>query len=214
MIVQRAKIKAFWAAALLPAFVFSAEMQPQDILKKVEEALNAAKSVKLDFEETYEWKQTGEKQSISGELILSGQDKFRVTTQDQIIVSDGVTLWTYSKPSNRVLIDRVEKTDDAVLPRQLFFGFKKEYQVKLLKDATVFETPCWVLIFTADKKDIFISQIKAWIEKENWIPRIIEQIDVSKNKTTYILKNVQTGTLTEPDLFQFVIPEGAEVIRL
>ncbi len=214
MIVHPAKIKSVWAAVLLPVLIFSAEMQPQDILNRVEQTLNAAKSVKLDFEETYEWKQTGEKQVLSGELILMGQDMFRVTTQDQVIVSDGVTLWTYSKPSNRVLIDRVEKTDDAALPRQLFFSFRKEYQVKLLKDANVSEIPCWVLLFTADKKDLFISQIKVWVQKEKSIPCIIEQTDVSKNKITYVLKNVNTGTLADPGFFQFVIPEGAEVIRL
>jgi outer membrane lipoprotein-sorting protein len=214
MIFRRIAIWTFWSAACMPFFVLPAELQPQDILKKVEETLNTAKTVRLDFEETYEWKQTGEKQSILGELILMGQDKFRVTTQDQTIVSDGVTLWTYSKPSNRVLIDRVEKSDDATLPRQLFFSFKKEYQVKLLKDEILSGAPCWVLYFTADKKDLFISQIKVWVEKEKWIPRIIEQTDVSKNKITYALNNVQIGGPGDAGVFQFVVPEGAEVIRL
>jgi len=189
-------------------------LNPQDILQRVEETLNAAKGIRVDFEEIYEWKQTGEKQSLQGELILNGQNQFRVTTQDQIIVSDGVTLWTFSKPSNRVLIDRLEQTDNTLLPQQLFFSYKKDYQVKAAKEETVGGATCSVLFLSSNKKDVYITQIKAWIEKDKWIPKKIEQTDLSKNRITYILKNVEINIPVDPGTFQFVIPEGAEVIKL
>jgi outer membrane lipoprotein-sorting protein len=147
-------------------------------------------------------------------MLLQGEDQFRVTTDDQTIVSDGTTLWTYSKPSNRVLIDRLEKTDQAVLPRQLFFEYKKDYQVRLGKEETLNESPCYVLIFSAEKRDVYIVQIRVWVDKDKWIPRKIEQTDLSKNKTTFILSSIETRVATDAGMFQFVVPEGAEVIKL
>ncbi len=189
-------------------------LNPQDILQKVEETMNAAKGIRVDFEEIYEWKQTGEKQSLKGELILNGQRQFRVTTQDQIIVSDGVTLWTFSKPANRVLIDRLEQTDNTLLPQQLFFSYKKDYQAKLAKDETVDGATCSVVFLSSAKKDLYITQIKAWIEKDKWIPKKIEQTDLSKNKIIYILRHVEINIPVDPGTFQFVVPEGSEVIKL
>ena len=206
--------RAVLYALIFPVWIAGAELQPRDILQKVEETLNAATAIQVEFEEIYEWRQTGEKQSLQGELILKGKNLFRVTTQDQILVSDGVTLWTYSKPSNRVLIDRVETSNDNTLPQQLFFSYRKDYQVKLIKEEVIAGTPCWVLLFTAEKKDLYIVEIKVWIEKDKFIPRKIIQTDIGKNKITYILNRIHSDVVTDASTFQFVVPEGAEVIRL
>jgi len=208
--------RAFGVAWLvvLPVQLMGNGLRPEDVIQKVEQELKAAKSIQVQFEEIYEWKQTGDKQTVRGEMLLQGEDQFRVATDDQTIVSDGTTLWTYSKPSNRVLIDRLEKTDNAVLPRQMFFGYKKDYQVRLGREETLNGSPCYVLLFTAEKKDVYIVQIRVWVDKERWIPRKIEQVDLSKNHPTFLLHSVETGAPVDVGTFQFVVPEGAEIIRL
>ena len=96
---------------------FAGDISPKKIIDKVQGTLSAAGSIRVHFTDTFLWKLTGQKQSLSGELIMDNNDRFHITTEDQIIVSDGKTLWTYSKPSNRVLIDKLDTSDDALLPR-------------------------------------------------------------------------------------------------
>lgn len=209
-----AQMALLLSACTVISHAFGDELKPQDIIQKVEETLSTTKTIRIVFEEIFEWKQTGEKQTIQGEMLLNGKNQFRVTAADQIIVSDGITLWTYSKPSNRVLIDRLEKTDNTSLPQQIFFSYKKDYQVKKIQEESVSNVPCYVLLFSGENKDLYFTQIKVWIEKDKWVPKRIEQTDISKNKVIYILSEVQMEASTDAGTFQFVIPEGAEVIKL
>jgi outer membrane lipoprotein-sorting protein len=68
--------------------------------------------------------------------------------------------------------------------------------------------------FNAEKDDLYITRIKAWIDQETWIPQKIEQTDISSNRTIYTLTDVQVGLSIENKSFEFKIPEGAEIIDL
>lgn len=204
----------FMMGWLIPAAGWGEDVSPKEIIRNVERKLTSAKTVKADFEETYFWKLTGEEQAIKGVLLLEGKDRFRVTTEDQVIVSDGETLWTYSKPSHRVLIDRLEKSDNTILPRQLLFQHTKDYQARVSGEESVAGKACHVLVFTAETGDVFITRIKVWVDKKEWIPWKVEQVDLNENRTVYLLSDVQVGIPLDGKLFRFQIPEGAEVIDM
>jgi chaperone LolA len=194
--------------------VMAAEISSQEIIQKVEQKLNEQKTVKAHFEETYLWKLTGEKQSITGEFVLKGENRFRITTEDQVIVSDGETLWTYNKPTRRVLIDKLEKADNDWLPQKLFMKAQKEYRHRMAGEEAVQGQNCYLVEFSAEKEDMYITKMKVWVGKESWIPVKIEQTDISKNRTVYLLSEIQTGEPIEDSIFQFRAPESAEVIDL
>ena len=199
---------------LFPACVFGADISPKKIIHNVEAKLASAETAKAKFEETYIWKLTGEKQSLKGELFLKGEDQFRIITEDQIIVSDGKSLWTYSKPSNRVLIDKLSNSKDALLPRQILFQYTRDYTAQISGEEKIFGEPCYLLIFEASTGDIFIPKIKVWVDKKAWLPRKVEQIDLNGNKTIYLLRKIEVGVALNKDLFRFAVPKGTEVIDL
>ena len=199
---------------LFSPFLVGGQVSPKKIIQNVEKKLTSAKTAKVDFEETYIWELTGEEQSLKGELLLEGKDRFRVTTEDQVIVSDGKTLWTYSKPSHRVLIDRLANSDNALLPRQILFQYTRDYQARVSGEEIVLGKPCHVLTFTSETGDVFITQIKIWVEKIEWIPLKVEQTDLNENQRIFLLHDVQIGVVVDEKNFQFTIPDGAEVIDM
>jgi outer membrane lipoprotein-sorting protein len=203
-----------WAALLVPVVLRGADPTSQDVIRNVERMLDEKKTVKAKFEELYVWKLTGERQSLRGEFLLSGTAKFRIATDDQVIVSDGATLWTYSKPANRVLVDKVEGAESDWLPQKLFLQTQKAYRHRLAGRETVEGKPCLVVEFHSPDGDVFITGMKVWVEEGAWIPRKIEQTDIGKNKTVYTLIDVQTGVLIEDSAFKPVQPDGAEIIDL
>jgi outer membrane lipoprotein-sorting protein len=194
--------------------LMGAGFSSQEIIQKVEQTLSLQKTVRAQFEELYIWKMTGEKQAIKGDFILCGESQFRITTDDQIIVSDGKTLWTYSKPTNRVIVDKIENAENDWLPQKIFLKTSKEYRSRLSGEETIRDRKCYVIEFNAEKDDLYITRIKAWIDQEKWIPCKIEQTDISRNRTIYTLSDVQTGQPVESTTFEFKIPDGAEVIDL
>jgi outer membrane lipoprotein-sorting protein len=186
----------------------------QDILQNVEQKLAAVITVKAKFEETGVWKLTGEKQTIAGEFLLKGEARFRISTDDQEIVSDGAVIWTYNKPSKRVLIDKVETAETEWLPQKLFLKTRKEYRHRLAGEEILAGAPCYVVELTPESDDSYITRIKVWVDKSTWIPMKIEQADLSQKRTVYTLSEVQTGIPVEDGLFKLDIPEGMEIIDL
>ena len=190
------------------------DISPDKVIKNVEKTLTDAKTVRIIFEQMYHWNLTGEQNTLKGELLLEGEDRFRVTTEDQVIVSDGETLWTYSKTSERVIIDRLDNSDNTLLPRQILFQYRRDYRSRIEGEENVLDRPCYRLVFTSETGDVFFTQIKAWVDKREWIPRKIEQIDLNENRTVYLLREVQIGMPLEEETFRFTIPDGVEVIRM
>ncbi len=194
--------------------ISEADISPKTVMKNVEKKLTATTTIRVEFEETYVWKLTGEKQTMKGELLMKGYDKFYVKTEDQLIVSDGKTLWTYTVPSNRVLIDILENSDEELLPRQILFQFTKKYNSRLAGEVRFNKYDCYIIHLTSESPDVLIPEIKVWVDKKEWIPRKIEQIDLDENSTIYILSEVELNYKLNDEIFKFKIPAGSEVIDM
>lgn len=187
---------------------------PQKIISQVEEKLSSGKNIKVFFEEVFVWKLAGEDQTIKGVLFLQGESKFCIITPDQQIVSDGNNLYTYSKPSHRVLIDRLGQSKDALLPRQILFQYTENHQTRVIGEEDVSGNDCYILESVHETGETYFPTIRAWVDKKTWIPRKIEQTDLYENRTIYILKNVEIGVEIAEEQFHFVIPDSAEVIDM
>jgi chaperone LolA len=185
-----------------------------EIIENVRRVLAEKVTVKARFEEQYLWQMVGEKQTIRGDFELKGDARFRITTEDQVIVSDGKTLWTYSKPMKRLLVDKMENAENEWLPQTLFLKTQKEYRHRLSGEEEILGRKCVIVNFDAMKEDSYFPKMKVWVDAETWIPARIEQVDISKNRTTYTLSEVQTGIEIEDSTFQFKAPEGVEIIDL
>ncbi len=199
---------------LLPVLIAAKETNPTKIIENVEKKLDSAESIRIVFKQTYVWELTGEEQSLEGELILQGDNRFHVTTEDQIIVSDGQTLWTYSKPSQRVLIDRLSDSDNTLLPRQILFQYTRSYTSRMVGEETLSGEACAVIILTEESGDAFFPEVTVWIEQDTWIPRKVEQVDINDNRTIYELTLVRFDLPVDQSIFTFVIPEETEVIDM
>ncbi|RKY82143.1 hypothetical protein DRQ07_02095 [candidate division KSB1 bacterium] len=197
----------------LSAFVIAAET-PDQIIKKIESNFNKFGIMQITFNETYLWSLTGEKNSTNGVLLLKGKDKFKVTTDDQIIVSDGKNLWTYSKPSKRVVIDKLKKNDNTLLPRKIFLTYTNDYQSFLKGSEKINGKECWVIKFTDEKGDKLFPELTVWVDKEEYFPRRIEQKDLSNNTTVFTILDIKTEIETTDRDFIFSVPEHVQVIDL
>ncbi|MBN1779755.1 outer membrane lipoprotein carrier protein LolA [bacterium] len=186
----------------------------EKLVEQVEKAVKAAKTLEIVFQEKYVWEMTGEENMIEGSLVMSGDDRFRVETEDQILVSDGTTLWTYSKPAHRVLIDRLAETDEALLPRQLLLQYTQGHVPRKLQPEKIDGVTCEVLLFTDSEGRSFFKKWQVWIDPGTSLPKRLLQEDLNGNQNIYEIKSIRTGIDIGKDVFHFEIPEGAEVIDM
>lgn len=211
------KIKLFMillGLIFVPVLSQGADITPQKIIEKVEQTFYREKSFFTVFQEQYIWGLTGEEQLIKGELLLEGEDRFRISSEDQIIVSDGNTLKTYNKLENQMLIDKLEPTEDDLLPSRIFFKYKEKYNSQLLGEENIQGKKCYEILFTPRKGDLFYKEVRIWVEEERWIPRKIEQKSIDGNTTIYLLLEVRLGIKIKENDFSLQAPESAEIIDM
>lgn len=186
----------------------------EDIVRKVRETYEKLESLKGDFEQQYTWSLAGETQVLHGTLYLKKGDRYRIETPNQVIVTDGKTVWTYSSDKMQVYIDHLEKSRENPLPRDLLIKYTRDFRPRLLRSEKIGTADCYVILLTPADENSFFRSITAWIDKSTWLAIRIEQLDINDNKTAYVLKNALRNTPLADALFTFNIPADTEVIDM
>ena len=196
-------------------FLFASDDKANEIIKEVKKEYDDIKTFHAEFTQTFHWILADNINEQHGTIWLKGKEKFKIVTEDQTIVSNGKTIWTYSQFNNQVIIDDLEKSgEDIRLPKDLFFKYSEQYKPSYVDRETVFNQECDVLELTAKTEDIFIKYMKMWINKKTLIPIKILQIDLNKNENTYFLKNIELNKPLEDNFFDYKIPDSVEVIDM
>lgn len=206
-------IAVILALFLVPAIVIAQE-SAEAIVKKVRENYEKMQSMQADFVQNYTWSLAGETQTLEGKIFLKKDDRYRVETATQTIVTDGATVWTYSPEKQQVIIDHLSKTAEDPLPRELIVKYTRDFKAKLLGTDKSGKVDLYRIHFTPRDENSFVSEVTAWIEKDTWLAKKIEQHDINDNVTVYELKNIQRDVALADNLFTFKIPDGLEVVDL
>jgi len=200
---------------LLTATALSAQdLSPDKVMARLEKELKSAKTLKIDFTETYAWLQTGTSASVSGTLLLQGEKRFRVETEDQVLVCDGKTVWTYSKADQRLLIDHLGDNEQQMLPRRMLFHMSKDFDVRSSGAAVLDGVKTVHLRFSARNEATLFPKAELWVSTKSWLPVQVIQTDLDDNTTTYRLNLIEKNVEIADDAMTFTAPEGAEVIDM
>jgi len=186
----------------------------KEIVKKVKKKYSQLTSLQADFEQTFKWELAGETQSVKGKIYLSTGNKYRIETGDQLIVTNGKTLWTYSKSDEQVIVDLLTTSDENPLPRDLLFQYSEEFLPSFVREENLSGTKTYLLKLTPVDEEGFIISMKIWVDAKSWFTRKIEQIDLNDNVNTYLMDNIKDNITLNGSLFEFVIPPDVEVIDL
>jgi len=186
----------------------------EEVIRKAKAKFESLQTFSADFEQVFQWKLTNETQRLTGTLYWKQGDKYRIETQDQIIVTDGKSVWTYSKPNQQVVIEALDRSKEAVLPRDLLLKYSEEYRAQLTGEAKVGDSDCYVLKLSPKAKEAFTVQLMVWVDRSDWIPRKVQETDINGNVNTYALRQVKLKPPLPESLFTFAIPKGAEIIDL
>lgn len=188
--------------------------EANDIIKKVKAKYDNLNSLKADFEQIFRWELAGETQEVSGKIYLKSGNKYRIETEDQVIVTNGKTVWTYSETNNQVIIDLLNKSPENPLPKDLLFQYSEEYLPHLVGNERIDGQKVYVLNLIPKDKDAFIKSMKIWVDTSDWFTRKIEQVDINDNVNTYHVRNIAENIDLNDSLFHFKIPQDAEVVDL
>ena len=107
-----------------------------EILDKVIENTESYKTFKVDFV----YKMYNEKSNIDESkegVLFVCKEKYRLLISNQMVISDGETIWTYLISDKEVMIGSAEENEEAITPSNLLNSYQEDYKSKFVKETTI-----------------------------------------------------------------------------
>ena len=101
---------------------YSFAQDSQEIIKKVQSTYENITDAKAVFSQTLKGS-GGRASSSSGTIYIKKNNKYRIETGGQIIITDGQTSWSYSPRKKQVIIDNYKEDGNTFSPNKFLFNY-------------------------------------------------------------------------------------------
>lgn len=145
----------------------ASDPEARKILEKTSKKFSKLKSFQVKFRLKLDMPETDDDEIKEGTLYVNG-DKYRLDFGDQLVVSDGKTVWTYIKETNEVQITEEDPENQMFKPRDLFSDFGDEYIYALLGTKKLKEYTTYVIDLTPIDKNKSFFKIRLYIDTKTY----------------------------------------------
>lgn len=200
--------KTIVSTALIALFSFSAslvdlEKKGKEILDKVSKSYKAFKTIEATFTVSSENKAEKSKPVVEkGKIWIKG-DRYKLEFDDQVIMCNGKTIWTYFKLSKELTIENYDAKSVEIGPATIFTfyqkGFKAKHDGEYLSDKIKIDK---VALNPIDKKKPYFNVTLHVKNTDN----SIKQVEISyKNgvRQSLDVKSQQTNTPLDNKFFEY-----------
>ncbi len=206
-----------FAALLLFAGTAQAQYDPKalEILEAMSKKYKAITAFEANLTSGLSNESEGVNEEFKGKITVKG-DKFRLLLDDQEVINNGTTVWTYLPAAKEVNIDNFDPTSDEVNPTKIFDMYKKGFKYLYLADKTEAGVLCEEVDLVPEKKDAQYFKIKMMISKKDKSIQSWTMFDRSGNRYKYTITKFVPNVKVEDSFFTFDVKKypGVEVIDL
>lgn len=186
-------------------------LSKDEVIKNVQRKYGQMKDASASFTKKTNLRYGKKEQVISGSVKIKKGNKYRVVLPQQLLVTDGATVWVYSTESNLVLIDTFKEQKQNFSPDKFLTGLPDDFTVQSMKE----ENGTIILTLMPSKhtaQTAFVASLTLWIEQEQWLVNKIEYTDRNLSKVTIELSDISFNQGVGDAEFHFEPPAGAKVI--
>ncbi|TVR76890.1 MAG: outer membrane lipoprotein carrier protein LolA [Chitinophagaceae bacterium] len=174
----------------------------QKVLDRLSEKYKKFNTVRTDFILTIESVEDDINEKQEGKLFLKG-DKFRLEFEDQLIISDNKTIWTYLKDVEEVNINVYEEDENSISPSELFTIYERDFLYLLAEEWREGNRNYQKVSLTPIDKSLSYFKIDMIIEKNSNTFVSAKIFDKSGLRFTYEMENFEGNPNLSNALFNF-----------
>ena len=186
----------------------------KEITERLQQRYEMIDDATARFEQHVRFGYSSIEQTFNGSLILKKPNHYRIESEHQTIVTDGVTVWAYTPANNQVVVDHFKENQNSLSPEQFILNLPTDYYSTLLAPEEAAGTTLLTLKLTPRDDRSFVKYVKVWVEEKSWMIRKILILDVNDTETTYTIKDMKLNTNVQETAFVFSPPPGTEVVDL
>jgi outer membrane lipoprotein carrier protein len=212
-------MKKFLFSVGLALFVYSAFAQydPKalEILEGMSKKYKAFTSFEANITSSMTNETEGIKEEFKGKITVKG-DMFRLAMDDQEIINNGNTVWTYLPAAKEVNIDNYDPSSDEINPSKIYELYKKGFKYLYIEDVTDGGVLCEVVDLVPEKKDAQYFKIRMNIGKKDRNIQSWTMFDRSGNRYKYAITKFTPNVAVADNFFTFDPKKypGVEIIDL
>jgi len=205
----------FFSVALAQLSVAQYDPQALTTLEAMSKKYKAFTSFEANILSSMTNETEGVKEEFKGKISVKG-DKFRLVMDDQEIINNGTTVWTYLPAAKEVNIDNYDPSTEDINPSKIYEIYKRGYKYLYIGDKTEGGVVCEEIDLVPEKKDAQFFKIKMMIVKKDRSIQSWTMFDKSGNKYKYTISRFAPNVNVADAFFTFDPKKypGVEVIDL
>lgn len=186
-----------------------------EILEAMSKKYKALTSFEANITSSMTNETEGIKEEFKGKITVKGE-KFRLAMDDQEIINNGTTVWTYLPAAKEVNIDNYDPDADEINPSKIYELYKKGFKYMYMEDQVENSIPCEVIDLVPEKKDAQYFKIRMNIGKKDRSIQSWTMFDRSGNKYKYTITKFNPNVAVIDGFFTFDPKKypGIEIIDL
>jgi outer membrane lipoprotein-sorting protein len=157
----------------------------------------------------------GINEQFTGNITVKGE-KYLLELEEQIILNDGITIWTYLPDVNEVNIDNNNPDDEEISPSKIYDAYKDGYKYLYVGDETIGGKKHAVIDLVPNDREAQFFKIKLFINASDYSLTKWTMYDKSGNLYNYSINNFNASINPADDIFEFDPAKypGVEIIDL
>ncbi len=157
----------------------------------------------------------GINEQFTGNITVKGE-KYLLELEEQVIMNDGVTVWTYLPDVNEVNIDNNNPDDEEISPSKIYDAYKEGYKYLYMGDETIGGKKHAVIDLVPNDREAQFFKIKLFIELSDYSLTKWTMYDKSGNLYNYTIDNFNASINPSDNMFEFDPAKypGVEIIDL
>jgi outer membrane lipoprotein carrier protein len=200
------------ACGLLLSATVSRAITGAEVLQQIRRTYERTTSFQAEFDQTFDWKLAGTVQEMHGRFLMKKPNSFRIETDVQTVVTDGKTVWSYSPATEQVIVNDYDPSAMPLRPDNFLFSFPDERHISYVGEEQFSGARCHVIEIVPQDSTLGIETMRAWVDGRTWMAKKVQYTSISRDVTTYVLKDVTTNPDLRDSSFRFSIPEGTDVV--
>ncbi len=200
-----------WVVMLTGVLMLSAQ---QNVVQNVQRTYQGIDNAVIKYEQVVQFPVTRTEQTFEGIVYMKKPYYYRIESEQQTVVTDGTTIWSYNPFTEQVIIDLFQEDEQMFTPDRFLLNIPDEFYATVGDHETV-EGKSLILLRLVPKDDHqFVRSMRMWVDDDGWIVRKAEVVDLNENKTIYRVRDIQLNQGVDHKLFSYQPPENAEIIDL
>lgn len=207
-----------WVNIIITLLVFTSIATSDDkavkVISKLQKKYTSIKDATISFTQEVKFGATGAEQVFHGKFYMKKGNKYRIEMEDQIIVTNGKSVWRYTEYNKQLLIDHYREDPASFSPENILLNIPAQFTPVVIGNEKISDKQTLIIKLSPRDEKNTLRWIKVWIDEENMISKKIQLMDISNNLFTYNIEGALFDTGLSAGLFEFKPPENVNVIDL